>query len=573
MFRSTPHLAAVASLLLLPAVLLLDLQLPLGVATGILYVVPILVALWAPPVLLWIVAGLACGLVLVAIPLSPAEPTWIALLNRSLSLLVIVLSALLLRLHQRREQLLAEHRRQEEVLHESERYLRQVIDLVPHRIFVKDAEGRYLLVNQATAAAHRLSVEAMTGRLQQGLHGDPDQVGRMLANDRAVIESGNTHFDPEEAFTGVDGVKRTLRTTRIPFRLPGQAMPAVLGLAIDLTEDREREQRLQASEGKCRALLDNAVDAILLADLQGNLLDANRQAEQLLGYSRAELLGRHAADLHPPAELPRLEAAFETLREAGSTRMIFSLIHRDGQLIHCEVAATLVRYGEEAVIQGIFRDVTEQERQLHERLVEEQLHRISLIREVHHRIKNNLQGVVGLLRQQAGAHPELEAAMAGAIGQVQAIALVHGLQGKGDDLRVWLCEMVDAIARATAPLTRTRVQPRIDLGEGSPIWIHTEAAVPVALVLNELIQNAAKHGGGDGVEVRLEREAEHSVRILVSASGDLPTGFDFNRGQGLGTGLELVRALLPQQGARLTFEQSDDQVHASLALEPPLIHF
>ena len=57
-------------------------------------------------------------------------------------------------------------------------------------------------------------------------------------------------------------------------------------------------------------------------------------------------------------------------------------------------------------------------------------------------------------RQQAGAHPELEQAIAGVIGQIQSIALVHGLQGKGDDLKVWLCEMVQAIARA-AHLSRT----------------------------------------------------------------------------------------------------------------------
>jgi PAS domain-containing protein len=71
-----------------------------------------------------------------------------------LSLLVILLTALLVEWRRRAEAEAAQHARSEEVFRESERILRQVIDLVPHRIFVKDAEGRFLLVNQAAAAAY-----------------------------------------------------------------------------------------------------------------------------------------------------------------------------------------------------------------------------------------------------------------------------------------------------------------------------------------------------------------------------------------------------------------------------------
>ncbi|HSH29080.1 MAG TPA: PAS domain-containing protein [Thiohalobacter sp.] len=205
--------AAFISLILLPAIFLLDLLLSLGIATGILYVMPVLLILRARPALTWLVTALACLLVLIAVPLSPTPHDWIALTNRGLSLFVIVLGALLLRLHQRRERMLAEHAHHEEILHESERYLRQVIDLVPHRIFVKDAAGRFLLVNQAAAAAYGLSVEAMTGNLQRELLGDPEQVDRMLTDDRTVIKSGNALFIPEENFTGPDGISRTLRTT------------------------------------------------------------------------------------------------------------------------------------------------------------------------------------------------------------------------------------------------------------------------------------------------------------------------------------------------------------------------
>ncbi|HSJ49427.1 MAG TPA: PAS domain S-box protein [Gammaproteobacteria bacterium] len=572
MSLSSRALASATSLLLLPGVFLLDLQLPMGVAAGILYVIPILLTLWAPASLTWLVAVLSGLLVLAAIPLSPVAEGWIALVNRALSLLVILLTALLVEWRRRAEAEAAQYARSEEVFRESERILRQVIDLVPHRIFVKDAEGRFLLVNQAAAAAYGSSVEAMTGRLHQELHPDPEQVARMLADDRAVIESGQVRFMPEESFTGADGVRRTLRTTKMPFRLPGGAQDAVLGLAIDITEEKEREQQLEASEKKYRALLDNAVDAMLLADFEGNLVDANRKAEQLLGYSRAELQGMHASQLHPEEELPRLRQVFEQLTESGTTLMTHSVIRKDGSRITCEVAATAIHYGDQAVAQGIFRDITARERRMGDRLAQEQAHRDTLVREVHHRIKNNLQGVVGLLREQASAHPELEEAISAAIGQVQSIALVHGLHGQGDDLQVRLCDMVQAIARTASTLTRASVQPLLELDMPQPVQVRTEEAVPLALVLHELIQNAVKHGAGAGspVTVRLY-QTDQAAEVEVAGPGRLAGDFDFATGQGLGTGLGLVRSLLPHQGALLTFEQAGDTVRARLRLETPVI--
>ncbi|MCW9057880.1 MAG: PAS domain S-box protein [Gammaproteobacteria bacterium] len=571
---SSRMFATTASLLLLPGVFLLDLQMPLGVATGVLYVIPVLVTLWAPAGLTWMVAVLSGLLVLAAIPFSPVAETWIAVVNRALSLLVILLTALLVEWRRHAEAVAARHARSEEVFRESERILRQVIDLVPHRIFVKDAQGRFLLVNQAAAGAYGTTVEAMTGRLHQELHPDSEQVARMLADDRAVIESGQVRFMPEESFTGIDGVCRTLRTTKMPFRLLGEERDAVLGLAIDITAEREQEQQLEASEKKYRALLDHAVDAMLLADFEGNLIDANRMAEQLLGYSRAELHGMHASRLPPEEEMPRLRQVFEQLAESGSTLVTHQVIRKDGSRITCEVAATAIHYGDQAVIQGIFRDITARERRMRERLAQEQTHRDTLVREVHHRIKNNLQGVVGLLREQASAHPELEEAIAAAIGQVQSIALVHGLHGQGDDLQVRLCDMVQAITRTASTLTRASVQPLLELDMPQPVQVRTEEAVPLALVLHELIQNAVKHGAGVGadspVTVRLY-QTDQAAEVEVVGAGRLALDFDFAAGQGLGTGLGLVRSLLPHQGARLTFEQAGDTVRARLCLQAPVI--
>ena len=593
--------AGLVSLALLPVLFALDQYLPLGVAAGIAYVIPVLLTLWSSRRLTLAVAGIASLLVLADLLLAPAAAlNWMVALNRAMSLLMIWTTAILVLLRRHAElavetanaalerqvqartahldevnrQLqreIAERAGAEAALRESEHHLRRIIDLVPHSIFAKDDEGRFLLANRAVAEAYGMAVEDILGRHHGELHGHAQELERMRADDRAVIASGRMKLIPEETFTGADGRIRTMRTVKIPYRVPGEESRAVLGLAIDITEEKEFERRLVASERKYRALLENAVDAILLAGLDGRLVDANRRAEQLLGYTREELCGMRAWDLHPPEEHARVAEVFETLRRSGSTLVVHPVRRKDGSLIQVEVAASRIDFGDQTLLQGIFRDVSTRERRAAQRLAEEKQLRDTLVREVHHRIKNNLQGVVGLLRSHANAHPELDAAIVAAIGQVQSISVVHGLHGQGDDLQVYLCDMVCAIARNAGTLTRTRIEPQVDLAVPRPVAVDPDEAVPVALVVNELILNAVKHSAGDPqVSVRVARSGD-AAEVTVTNTGELAPGFDFAAGRGVGTGLGLVRSLLPRNGARLHVEQAGEAVLARLVLAPPVV--
>lgn len=595
---------ALASLALLPLLFLLDRHLPMGVAVGVLYVVPVLLTQWALPVLTLIVSTLSSILILLDVFLSPPDTvTWMATLNRGFSLMSVWLGAAvvvmrqraerralaaqagleqkvaertahLAELNQRLRQEAAERAQAERALRESERHLRQIIDLVPHRIFAKDIEGRFLLANRAAAAAYGLTPEDLIGRRHRDLHGDPHQIKRMSADDRAVIEKGETRFIAEESFTGSDGVQRVLRTTKIPYRIPGQERLAVLGMAMDITEEKLNERRLIASEQKYRAIMENAVDAIFLCEMDGRIVDANRRACELLGYSKDELLQMTAEGLHPVEEHERLHEVFGRLADDSTTLVVHPVLRKDGQVIYCEVAATPIHIGDIHLAQGIFRDVTERERRSQARLEQEQRHRDTLVREVHHRIKNNLQGVVGLLREHANAHPELLDVIGSAIGQVQSISVVHGLHGQGADLQVRLCDMVQAIARNASTLTRAAVQPDVQLNIERPVRVDSEEAVPIALIINELILNAVKHGrdgsGKPAVTVRLTQSGE-TAEVSVINPGGLPAGFDFKQARGSGTGLGLVRSLLPHAGAELRLEQTADEVRARLMLAPPVV--
>jgi two-component sensor histidine kinase len=217
-------------------------------------------------------------------------------------------------------------------------------------------------------------------------------------------------------------------------------------------------------------------------------------------------------------------------------------------------------------------DTTEFKRREQQRLVDESAHRDALVREVHHRIKNNLQGVTGVLRNFAAQHLELTDPITNAISQVQSIAVFYGLQGREAQAKVRLCELTSAIAANNASLWQTSIA--VDIPQHwIPCRITETEAVPLALVLNELISNAVKHGDhAKGVNIALRHEPlPHMVQVTITNPGRLPPDFDFPRLPTTGTGLQLIASLLPRKYANLSWEQLGDTVAAQLELAPPII--
>ena len=115
-----------------------------------------------------------------------------------------------------------------------------------------------------------------------------------------------------------------------------------------------------------------------------------------------------------------------------------------------------------------------------------------LVKEVHHRIKNNLQGVAGLLQQIAGRKPEVAAAIDEVVGQVQAIAQVYGLQ-VGAEGPLAIVSVLEAITGSVQRTFGRTIRCRI-AGASAAEWTLPEVeAIPIALTINELLTNAIKH--------------------------------------------------------------------------------
>lgn len=211
-------------------------------------------------------------------------------------------------------------------------------------------------------------------------------------------------------------------------------------------------------------------------------------------------------------------------------------------------------------------DVTEQRQAEQARLQAAIAQREALVREVHHRIKNNLQGVAGLLRQNAERHPEVAVVLTEAVGQVQAIAQVYGLQvGARGPLGV--APLLQAIAQSVHRTYGREIQ--VDASTVPHLLPETEA-IPVALTLNELLTNAIKHGEGGAVLAVARLEGE-GVSLRIASRARLAEGFELAKVRAGVSGLGLVRALLPRRSATLALEQVGDEVVATVSLRPPSV--
>jgi len=217
----------------------------------------------------------------------------------------------------------------------------------------------------------------------------------------------------------------------------------------------------------------------------------------------------------------------------------------------------------------IANDVTELRAAEQERFDAAIAQRGMLVQEVHHRIKNNLQGVAGLLQQASSRFPQVAPILTEAVGQLQAIAQVYGMQvGSGGP--VGLSGLLQAVAQAVQRTFSRAIETGLD-DAALQAWRLPEAeAIPVALTANELLTNAIKHGA-DGVIRLLLRQDEGGVAIEIHNAGRLRPGFDIRAVPAGASGLGLVRALLPRRNAELALFQQGDEVCTRVRLRPPAV--
>ncbi len=203
----------------------------------------------------------------------------------------------------------------------------------------------------------------------------------------------------------------------------------------------------------------------------------------------------------------------------------------------------------------LVRDVTELRRRERELLTKD-----ATIREIHHRVKNNLQTVAALLRLQARRTelPEARGALEEAVRRVGSIALVHELLSTAPDESVPFDQVADRVLSMVAEVSSSEggVRP---VRKGTFGVVPAEVATPLAVVLSEIVQNAVEHGLGGSAGAIVVVAERAGNRLLVEVLDDgagLPEGFDAASSDRLG--LQIVRTLVEGElGGQLTLERRD----------------
>jgi PAS domain S-box-containing protein len=355
---------------------------------------------------------------------------------------------------------------------------------------------------------------------------------------------------------------------------------------LDIERRRAAEVSILQARASLQRIIETAPLAIALFDANTHqVLQLNQTAATFAGRPMSEIVGRVPAQWLPGSEGAKLAADLHRAQVSpeGVQRELrrADIDGAEGTARVWDIRIVSLRATADASDQLLLvaSDVTVQRAADEARLNAAIAQREMLIKEVHHRIKNNLQGVAGLLQQSASRHPEAAQAIAEAVGQVHAIAQVHGLQvGVTGPMRVR--GVVEAIANSVQRMFGRTITVEVE-GPAPHRFALSEAdSIPIALTINELFTNAIKHSvpaaGETAPPIRCRIVcAERSIEISIVSVGRLAEGFSLARIPAGVSGLGLVRSLLPRKAARLSLAdvgvEGAPLVCARLELEPPAV--
>jgi len=397
----------------------------------------------------------------------------------------------------------------------------------------------------------------------------PDDRERVIRAVDAALYQGEP-YSIDHRIIRPDGSERLVHERgKVTFNAAGKPL-RMTGSVQDVTELRGAEETLKVTQ----FCVDSANDGIFWVRPDGGFYYVNEAACRSLGYDREELLQMRLWEIDPDYSADRFSAGWATLRAHGFGLVESVYRRKDGSTFPVEVTANYFAYrGKEYVCTAV-RNISDRRREEQERLTHARRQRDALVREVHHRIKNHLQSVIGLLRRTIKDAPEGTPVVETAIGRVQSVAIVHGLQSARRSGEIRLCDLVEAISHALPRMVHIAFEACDPDHHHCPVAILEDEAVPVALILNELVTNAAKHDPEDGppVAISVDYLPDHARVQITNHGGPLPPDFDFDAGTGLGTGLQLVKSMLPPEGVTVRFSCEGESVVTEVTLAAPVVH-
>ena len=451
-----------------------------------------------------------------------------------------------------------------EALLESEERFRTLTTLAPVGIYLTNPEGLCHYANPCWCAMAGLSQEEALGEgWRRGLH--PDDRDRVLACWQEMTESlGHWGYEyrfltPEGKVTWVYG----LATSQ--FDAAGK-ITRYIGINTDITERKQVEDALRESEERYRSLYDSSPDGLMLTAPDGQIFSANESLCRLLGRTETEIIQIGRSGIMDTSD-PRLVLALEERALNGRVKNVeLTCVRKDGKKIPVELSSTVFQDKDgDTRTSIILHDITERkkaEAALQASLAEKDI----LLREVHHRVKNNMAAIIGLFDLQRQTMDDLhsQAILVELSSRVRAMSLVHEKLYSSESLAQ--IDFQDYTQSLLSHLRTSFGSPDVHCEINTHgVFLPLDTAVPCGMIINELITNALKYAFPKEWSVATDESAyiwvtlhhdQDRITLSVADNGvGFPPGFDWQTTKTLG--LSLIRMLGQHQlGGRYQIDQT-----------------
>jgi PAS domain S-box-containing protein len=268
------------------------------------------------------------------------------------------------------------------------------------------------------------------------------------------------------------------------------------GTVEDITQRKLAEKALRESEEMFRNPVEQSPVGVFLVQ-DGIILYANPRVAEVAGYSRPEILGRPFDALIHPDDLPKvLEVIGRLLKgEVSAGEVEYRALRKDGSVFAVQAYGSQMPFRGRAAVYGTIIDITERKKmedQIRDSLREKEV----LLKEIHHRVKNNMQVISSLLSVQSQniRDESIRVLFKESQNRIRSIALVHELLYRSDNLDQ--IEYGEYLKKMVIPLFESYNvdERRVSIAIEAPeVMITIEKAVSCSLIVNELISNSLKH--------------------------------------------------------------------------------
>jgi PAS domain S-box-containing protein len=440
--------------------------------------------------------------------------------------------------------------------------LKAIINGASEAIFFKDRGGVYQVINAAGAAMIGCSVEEVVGRTDVDLL--PPGIAREFQEGDAKVISTRQSLEHEKDLV-LNGRVLSYRVHEVPLLDERGEVTGIIGIATDVSELKRRKDALGKQISLLNTLIESIAEPIFAKDAQGRYVLLNRSGAELLGRPPSEILGYTARDVLPGEIAVKIAALDAQVMASGRPDCMEEELEREGrrQLYAVTKAPWKDDSGAIIGIVDVTRDITERKR--HEERIRSLLaEKEILLKEVHHRIKNHMGTMEGLLTLQAGTltEPAAVQALQDAERRLHSMGILYDKLYRSENfeamsLREYLPTLVAEVVDFFPPVPAVQVSTMVE-----DITLGTRQLSTLGMIVNEAITNSMKHAfpGRDAGRVSVTaRRTGRRVRISLMDNG-VGVPEQVIMGSAKGFGFHLMDTLARQLEGSLRVERQEGTV-------------